>query len=60
MKAAVALFLALAAGYVALALFGKYQKIKSEFREERARGSASHAQDLREDDESDASDGAVS
>ena len=58
MKAAVALFLALAAGYVGLALYGKYQKIKTEFREEQARDQAAQAPDLRED-VNDAGDGAA-
>jgi hypothetical protein len=59
MKAAVALFLALAAGFVALAVYGKYQKIKTEFREEQARERAEQERDLREDTVNDAGDGAV-
>lgn len=59
MKTAVALFLALAAGFIALAVYGKYQKIKAEFREEQARERAGQAPDLRTDAD-DAGDGGVS
>lgn len=59
MKAAVALFLALAAGFVALAVYGKVQRIKTEFREEQARERTGQAPDLRADAD-DAGNGAVS